>query len=235
MTCPICGGKEEHLGNVPFEHNLFKVPIQDHTPMAYYRCTSCAYISCPDMLKWTPEQFSNRIYNDDYIKYDPEYAGVRSEYVANSILSSINPIKFKKLIHLDFGSGSGGLSKLFSAKNINSSCYDPYSNSNEINSKFNFITAIEVFEHSSNIRKTISDIKSKLTKDGVILFTTLLGDNNTDISWEYILPRNGHISILSEKSLKILAKEAGLFYSSINTNFHVLQPARSNIKGILGW
>ena len=235
MTCPICGGTEKHLGDIPFDRNLFNVPIVYTTPMAYYICDVCEYISCPEMLAWSSTKFSTDIYNEDYIKYDPDYLGPRAASVASSLLNSIHPLKTQKLNHLDYGSGCGRLSEILEANNIKSTSYDPYSDTKVISGKFNFITAVEVFEHSSNIRATLSDIKSKLSSDGVVLFTTLLGNKNTSIEWDYLLPRNGHISILSEKSIKFLAKEVGLFFSSINYNYHILQPSRSNLKGILGW
>jgi 2-polyprenyl-3-methyl-5-hydroxy-6-metoxy-1,4-benzoquinol methylase len=116
----------------------------------------------------------------------------------------------------------------------NTSAYDPYSNPIRPKGLYNFITAIEVFEHSTDIAETIKDIKSFLTKDGVILFTTLLAEKNTDIDWWYILPRNGHISILSKESMKILAIKNGMFFETINEGTHVLQYMRNTAKNLLG-
>jgi 2-polyprenyl-6-hydroxyphenyl methylase/3-demethylubiquinone-9 3-methyltransferase len=234
MNCPICSGKLESLGKLPFDYSVEKLPIIDDTPMEYHKCTICDFIGCLEMLSWTSEKLGNKVYNIDYIKYDPDYVETRPTTFAKSFGKDLKPLK--KIMHLDYGSGSGLMSKILKESyNWNSTTYDPYSSPNKPeNIKYNLITAIEVFEHSLDIDKTIKDIKSFLDKDGLVLFTTQLANKNTNLDWWYIMPRNGHISLLSEKSLKILAKNNGLFFQSINENLHVLQPTRNTIKELFG-
>lgn len=235
MHCSICSGVLESIGTIPFDRNNSNVPIVNNTPTEYFRCKECAFICCPEMLQWSSEKLGQEVYNEDYIKYDPEYLDIRPKNSANFLMQTVNRFYYKKLHHLDYGSGMGVMSKELRKHGWNSTAYDPYSNPIRPDRKFDFITAVEVFEHSSNIDKTIKDIKSLLSRNGVILFTTLFGNSKTTIDWWYIGARNGHIGILSEKSMKILAKNNNLFFSSIGENTHILQDARSNIKGILGW
>lgn len=235
VKCPICGNVSKSIGAVPFDRNNKDVPIVNSTPMEYYKCTDCYFLFCPEMLTWSSEDLGREVYNNDYVKYDPDYIENRPKNWASIITANIDYRLWPNLRNLDYGSGTGKFSEVLNSKNIYSVPYDPYSNNIRPSEKFNFITSIEVFEHALDINKTISDIKSFLTDDGVIIFTTLLSNKNTDINWWYIGARNGHISILSEKSLKILATNNGLFFQSIDQNIHVLQKSRSNLKNILGW
>ena len=234
MKCSICTGVLKSIGTVPFDRNNQEVPVVDTTPMEYYKCETCCFVCCPEMLSWTPEMLGARVYNSEYVKYDPDYLGTRPKNYADSIhrLTLGNKAKIK---HLDYGSGSGIMSKLLSEKGWNSRYCDPYGASNtEPGQVFNFITAIEVVEHALDINATIAGIKSMLDpRTGTVLFSTQLADANTNIDWWYIGARNGHIGILSAQSLKILAKRHGLFFSSLNSGMHLLQPTRNNFKDLI--
>jgi 2-polyprenyl-3-methyl-5-hydroxy-6-metoxy-1,4-benzoquinol methylase len=187
------------------------------------------------MQTWTPDYIASKVYNREYIKYDPDYAGARPTNYANMLLNNIHYSRYPNIKHLDYGSGEGLLSKILTSKKWNSTNYDPYSMPSKPVGLFNFITAIEVAEHAASIEILIKDIKQYLTKDGVILISTLLSEESTKISWDYILPRCGHISMVSEKTMKIVAKNNGLFFKTISINLHTLQPYRSNAKNVLGW
>lgn len=231
-TCNICGNITESLGFVPFDKNAVNLPIVDNTSIEYVRCTKCYSISCPTMLQWTPEDLNTKIYNEDYLKYDPEYGGTRA-YNNSTFLLELFKFKKKQFSHLDYGSGQGDLSTYLLSRGWDSTSYDPYSNNIKSTNTFDFITAFEVFEHSLNIDSTIKEIKALLNRDGVILFTTLFADKYTTIDWWYILPRNGHISIVSESGMKILAKQNNLFIHSISESIHILSPTRNSFKNLL--
>lgn len=235
MKCSICDSTNiRSLGTVPFDRNNNNVPIINNTPMEYVQCSNCNFICCPEMLFWTPADLGEKVYNAEYIKYDPDYVEIRPKNYAE-FFRDLPTISAKGIKHLDYGSGSGIMSLELRKYRWDSSCYDPYTGDARPSGKFNFITAIEVFEHSLNINDTISDIKKLLDVErGVVCFSTQLAEPNTSIDWWYIAARNGHISILSQKSLKIIATNHGMFFSSINSNVHLLQSKRSNYKGIFG-
>lgn len=229
MKCNIClEGEMNSIGSTPFDKNNQNIPVVSNTLMEYYKCIKCNSIVCPEMLGWSQDRFSSDIYNDEYTKYDPDYLDKRPR-VWTGLLSGLN---YRKIKHLDYGSGMGILSSNLINKGWNSCSYDPYSSKLVPKGKFNFITAIEVFEHSPNIHDTIADIRKYLQRDGVILFSTLLADKDTNINWWYIMPRNGHISILSSIALINLAKRHSLFFSSLNKGIHILQTNRSAAKQI---
>lgn len=226
MTCKICGGITTSLGTVPFDTNNSGVPVVKIHPIEYVKCTKCYSISSPEMLSWTPDQLAHFVYNQDYIKYDPDYTGFRAEDYGQ-FLQKLLPKGVQK--HLDYGSGCGGLSEIL---NWHSENYDPYSSTKRPVGHFNLITAIEVFEHSTDLDRTIKDIMQYLDRRGAIFFSTSLADKNTKIDWSYIAPRNGHINIQSKESMKILARNNGLFFDSIKENIHVLQRTRNDFKDL---
>lgn len=235
MNCEFCGGICFLLGSIPFDRNNAGVPVINSTPMEYFKCNKCHSITCPEMQRWPSERFAERVYNSDYIKYDPDYTGVRSKNYSEWILKNIAPSMTRGLSHLDYGSGEGHLSKHLQNNSWNTTFYDPYSMPSEPNGIYNIITAIEVVEHSTNIRETFAQIRKYLAKNGVLLFSTLLADKDKGLDWWYIGARNGHISIASEDAMKILAKEMGMRFKSIGPNMHILVYDKTAPKYVLGW
>lgn len=226
MKCYICNGELNLLGSIPFDKNEGILPCVDTTPIEYHKCSKCNFICSLELLQWSAEKFKEKVYNEDYSKVDTGYGGVRA---ANNV-ELIRQICRNRVSHLDYGSGEGHLSDLLVKEGWDSTYYDPYTHPNRPKGKFKLITAIEVFEHSTNIFDTVKDIKSFLDRDGVILFTTRLADETTPIDWWYICARSGHIGILSQESLKIVAQRNNLFVSSADELVHILQPSRNNIK-----
>jgi 2-polyprenyl-6-hydroxyphenyl methylase/3-demethylubiquinone-9 3-methyltransferase len=235
MNCVICLGELKLLGSVGFDRNNADIPVINSTEVHYYKCAECNFVCAPEMLSWSTEKLGREVYNEDYIKYDPDYIETRPKNYSKFLLNNIRSSSVQKIKHLDYGSGLGVLSAELIKNKWNSTSYDPFSNPVKPPGRFNFITAIEVFEHSNNIDTTIKDIKSLLENNGVVLFSTLLANSATTIDWWYIGARNGHIGILSEKSLKIVATRNNLFFSSISDGLHILQSQRSNKKDVLGW
>lgn len=235
MNCPICGGVCYLMGSVPFDRNNNNIQVIDSTPIEYFKCNVCFCIFAPEMLLWTPEKFAEKVYNAEYVKYDPDYTGARSKNYSEWILKYIDPRLTRKIKHLDYGSGEGHLSKNLKNHAWNTNFYDPYSSKERPSGKFNFITAIEVVEHSPNIRATIRDMLEMLDDKGVILFSTQLSDEKTALDWWYIGARNGHVQIQSDKSMKILAKEFGLRFKSVSSNLHLLTKDKPNVKLTIGW
>jgi 2-polyprenyl-3-methyl-5-hydroxy-6-metoxy-1,4-benzoquinol methylase len=230
MSCQICGSKLKSLGTIPFDKNGANVEIVDDTPFEYHQCTECSAIFCLEMLTWSSEKFSEKVYNADYVKIDPAYLDERPINYADFLNKHLGPLK--KYKHLDYGCGAGIMCKILREKGWDSVGYDPFSHNVPPNEKFKFITAIEVIEHSQDLDKTIKDVKQYLHRDGVFLFSTLLADRKTDIDWWYLCVRGGHINIQSEKSLKIVAKNNGMSFSSLADNVHIMQRTRNNLKGL---
>lgn len=233
MKCYICKGELKLVGSRPFSDNIPGLSVVDRTEVQHYRCTGCNFLCIPSMLSWSQQEFSKKVYNSEYSLVDTGYGSVRAMEWIKVWPDIVNVYKRKSIRHLDYGSGEGHLSKLLVHNKWDSHHYDPYSSPTPPEGKFNLITAIEVFEHSTNIFNTVKDIKRMLTKEGCIVFSTKFSTGKEGMDWWYLNPRGGHIGILSEKSMKIVAKECGLFFSSITDSIHILQRFRENSKQIL--
>jgi hypothetical protein len=184
------------------------------------------------MLAWPIDKFSKLIYNDEYILLDPGYNGLRAANTKGSLDNIFRGTR-KLPTHLDYGSGQGFLTNLLLNNKWKSISYDPFTSPTKPKDKYKLITAIEVVEHSTNIFKTMEDMLSLLNRDGVILITTKLCEKETPVDWWYICARSGHIGIHSKESMLIVAKKYGLFFTSINEDYHYFQSTRNNFKQLI--
>jgi len=97
--------------------------------------------------------------------------------------------------------------------------------------KFDLCVCFEVFKHCLSFANTQRNLKF-LKDQGILLFSTLLLPQNIEtirISWWYIVPRNGHISIYTACSLQKLTEQLGFtwtFFSS-NQNLHLIFKANN--------
>ena len=195
-------------------------------PVYYYLCDYCGFCFSPELYSWPIEDFKTKIYNDDYITVDPDYVDLRPRQ--NSVNIAKMFINHKSMIrHLDYGGGSGLFSQLMCDQGFDSLSYDPFIDGklkSQDLGKFNLITAFEVFEHVPSVDELKNDLSSLLTDDGIILFSTLLSDENIKrhqrLTWWYASPRNGHISLYSRKSLTIIAAREKLSFGSFSAGFH---------------
>lgn len=176
----------------------------------------------------TEDDLGTKIYNDKYIMADPDYAEVRPDNIA-ATLPTIFPWMDSNLRHLDFGGGDGRMSRKLCEAGWNSQVYDPFGANGRLTEAptglFDLITAIEVFEHAQDPRRTMTQMVSLLAPDGVIFFSTYLSDGENlatnGLKWWYAAPRNGHISLYTRDALKILGRQHGLFYTSLSDHNHL--------------
>jgi len=197
------------------------------TPIYYFLCEKCNFCYAPSICEWTLKEFSERIYNDQYIEVDPDYKVQRPEANAANLTAMFKG-KESELRHLDYGGGNGCLSDCVIKSGWKSNSYDPfYDKDLNVSSlgKFNLITAFEVFEHVPDVNELMSQISLLLEADGIMMFSTLLSDDdvakNKRLNWEYVAPRNGHISLFSKASLSQLATNYKFEFGSFSNLFHV--------------
>jgi SAM-dependent methyltransferase len=196
-------------------------------PIYYARCEKCAFCFAPGIASWSPDEFAQRIYNDEYALVDPDYVEVRPRTNAKSLAGMFGgsppPVR-----HLDFGGGKGLLASLLREAGWNSTSYDPFVDrqvrADELG-QFDFITAFEVFEHVPDAPQLMAQLRRLLAPNGLIIFSTLLSDGNIRpgqrLSWWYASPRNGHISLFSKGSLAALARANQLRFGSFSDGVHV--------------
>lgn len=179
-------------------------------------------------MHWTEGDLRTRIYNDEYIKADPDYVEKRpNDYAAT--LPKVFPWVGSGLRHLDFGGGDGRMSRILCESGWDSQVYDLFGGDGRLATPptgvFELITAIEVFEHSQDPSQMLRRLASLLAPDGIIFFSTCVSDSEklatNGLKWWYAAPRNGHISLYTRDSLKILGRRHGLLCTSLSDNNHV--------------
>jgi hypothetical protein len=236
--CPICGGACVLFDVVDLNKSCAEswgtYLGLSGVPIYYTRCTRCEFCFAPELMQWSPERMKEEIYNDEYPLVDPNYDETRP-MDSLRLLLKLFPDLGRDVRHLDFGGGNGLLSKLLGEANWQSMSYDPYLDEPvalETIGTFDLITAFEVFEHVADVPKLISTLRSLLSVDGVLIFSTVLSDGNIlprqRLTWWYASPRNGHISLFSQNSLAYLAKSNGFSYSRFSDSFHVFYTSVPN-------
>jgi hypothetical protein len=231
-SCPICAARCELLDVVDFNKSCEEargkfVPLSGD-PIYYVSCPGCQFCFAPQVCAWSPDEFAARIYNDEYSDFDPDYKEARPKGNANHLLSLFGA-RLRDITHLDYGGGSGLLSRLLCEQGVRSRSFDRFVDHDlDVRSlgRFDLITAYEVFEHVPDVQALMCDLVALRTPTGMILFSTLLSDGqiarNQRLSWWYASPRNGHISLFSRASLSRLSRQYGLTFGSFNTGFHAL-------------
>ena len=228
-ACPVCASATSLLDVVDLNKSceeargLF-LPIAG-VPVYYSLCDKCGFCFAAELHRWSIDEFSARIYNDDYKQVDPDYLEGRpranAQLLANMFKNQVLDIR-----HLDYGGGNGVLSAELFAAGWNSTSYDPFVDGplSEDLGTFNLVTSFEVFEHVPDVNHLISTLSSLVEEDGMVLFSTLLSDGilarNQRVQWWYASPRNGHISLFSRGSLALLGKKEGFDLVSFSPNLH---------------
>ncbi len=229
-ACPVCSSPTALYDVVDFNKNCGEasgvfLPLSG-VPIYYRRCSACAFAWAPEFSGWGDEDFLNHIYNEDYETVDPDYLAARPQANAGVIVESFGKDR-ERIRHLDYGGGNGSLSALLTAQGWDSTSFDPFPGDGtapETLGKFNLITAFEVFEHVPDVDALMTGLRGLMDEQCLVLFTTLLSDGNIDphgrLTWWYASPRNGHISLFSERSLGLLAEKHGLTFRSFSGSTH---------------
>lgn len=228
-TCPVCGASTSLLDAVDFNKNCeeargLHLP-KSGVPVAYVICDACRFCFAPELHRWPVAEFEKRIYNADYAQVDPDYISARPESNAAMLHSLFTA---GGISHLDYGGGSGVLSRALVDRGWNSQTYDPFVDPDvqvERLGRFDLVTAFEVFEHVPDIDKLFADLQAVLKPDGLLLFSTLLSDGQIEpgkpLHWWYAAPRNGHISLFSAESMRICMQQHDLNFASASAGLHV--------------
>jgi len=228
--CQICNNLSIPLDVVDFNKSCIeangKFLHKSLHPVYYFICEKCGFAFAPELYLWSEEKFKSNIYNAKYELVDPDYKSVRPLSNAKMLLHTFQSLE-NRFFHLDYGGGSGLLSKVLSQNNWNSKSFDKfYDDTYTLDNlgKFDLITLYEVFEHVVDVHSLMKDIKLLLNENGLVLFSTLLSDGNISsfgrLNWWYASPRNGHISLFSQKSLELLAEQYSFHFLSFNNGLH---------------
>ena len=228
--CKICGASAPLFGVVDFnkicdKENPLRLPLSG-IPIYYRRCVACGFIFSDMFDSWSHQDFTDNIYNAEYIKFDPDYANFRPRTNAETIIRMFRNTR-AEISCLDYGGGNGQLAAhLRDAGFRKAETFDQFNPEYQSfpPGQFNLVTCFEVFEHVTEPKHLVESLVGIVEKGGLILFTTLLQPANIEqsgVAWWYIGPRNGHLSIFSTKSLVLLFERLGFRFGSINDVLHV--------------
>ncbi len=195
----------------------------------YFRCQRCELIFTDFFDEWSNQDFSDFIYNDEYIKVDPEYETVRPCRSAAELAGSLDGAQDARL--LDYGSGSGAFAQEMRQRGFGATeSYDPISNPVPPTGKFDIITCFDVIEHTTDPRHTLAEMMGYLADDGCLLVgQTLQPADIAEIrgNWWYVAPRNGHVTFYSSETMHFYAADNGLRFDDFGNLFALTHPRRS--------
>ena len=228
--CKCCGTTANLFGVVDFNKNcnvrlIRPLPLAG-IPIYYHRCPNCQFIFTVAFDDFTQDDFSRHIYNEDYIKVDPDYKEARAKSNAGFLAQTFGASKNVRM--LDYGGGAGLLAaELRRAGFTNVETYDPFVAEHAAlpDKKYELIVSFEVLEHSPNPQATLDSMNSLLDNPGLILFTTMLQQptiGQEGLNWWYAGPRNGHVSLYSQKSLSLLTQKYRFYFGSMHDGLHLL-------------
>jgi hypothetical protein len=220
---------------------LFTKNVLNNYKVKYYRCNETGFVQTEEPY-WLQEAYSSAITKLDI--------GLSSRnIILSDRVSKLLAVKFnQKSIFLDYAGGYGLFTRLmrdkgFNFYNTDKFCQNLFAEYFDLvdlspDTKFELVTAFEVFEHLTN---PIEEIKEIFKFSDNLLFTTELQPPQlADVNnWWYIAPETGqHIAFYNVESLTYIAKKLGYnFYTDGNFlhlfskqvfNNEVLLPVRDN-------
>jgi hypothetical protein len=215
-SCKVCGGQAFFFDVVDFNKSCSTPEIYPFgmagVPVPYFRCSVCSFLFTEFFDNWTPQDFARFVYNEDYIKVDGEYAGIRPERLAAGVANRLAGLSELRI--LDYGSGSGVFADQLRSRGFKYvSSFDPFSNPVRPIGQFDVITCFEVLEHTTSPCSVLADIASLLEFNGCVIFNTSIQPTTIGeirANWWYVAPRNGHVSIFSRNALAHLGQSEGL-------------------------
>lgn len=220
MICKICNSSTRHV---------FTSKILKKYDVKYFKCDSCGYLFTEEPF-WLEDAYSRSINLSDTGLLD------RNIYFSK-VLSVLIFFCFNKNGYfLDYAGGYGVFTRLMRDIGFDFYWHDPFTQNlfangfeKEItaNSKFELITAFEVFEHLVNPKEEISKMLS--LSDTIVFSTELMTQETPDPKnwWYYGFNHGQHISFYSEKTFNTLAKQFELNYYNVN-GIHILTKRKFN-------
>jgi len=231
VVCKICGEATKLFTVVEASKhcNLQLPPVASSSGqlVEYYRCLACDFIFTTYLDNYNAAELKAEIYNADYVNFDPLYPKIRPQTNARflgAVLDESFPAPECPRV-LDYGSGSGLLSKLLAAEWTVAN-YDPLNPDFDVlpSGPVDVIFSAEVVEHMPWPRVFVDDWAASLAELGCVIFSTKLQPSDIDVvrgDWWYLGPRNGHVSIFSDHSLRKLCSLAGLSFESLTEDWHI--------------
>jgi SAM-dependent methyltransferase len=217
--CKVCGQDADLFGVHDFNRSCEEgrgayLPLVG-VPIYYRRCGACGLLFTDAFDDWTDEDFAAHIYNEDYGQVDIDFVETRPVGNAGLVARTFAGQK-QDLKVLDYGGGNGRFAQELRAAGFpDVTTYDGFHPEHRVRpaGKFNLVTCFETVEHMPDPHAAATDIASFLADDGLLILGTVVQPADIEqqrMSWWYIGPRNGHITLSSRKSLKQVWARLGL-------------------------
>ncbi len=149
-----------------------KVGLFHEDNRKFYRCPNCLLIFTAHTLE---KEDCEKHYKAQWETVDANHWKNQVDAILSIVQRYIMPRRI-----LDFGAGSGGLTKELISRGIDATAFEPMLHGDfkaqKFNDKFDVVVALEVIEHIDGIYQVFKDIEKVLSEDGVIFFTTCLTD-----------------------------------------------------------
>jgi Methyltransferase domain len=228
LACKICERPSALYGVVDLNRpcDLGLKPPLSGVPIYYRRCDGCGFLFTDAFDDWGIGEFKARIYNDEYITYDPEYKDKRPSANAQAITNLWSAHKTSMRI-LDYGGGNDVLCAALRANGFKEAItYDPMvaQHASPPAGKFDLVTCFETLEHLPDPIGGIGKMVEFVADEGAVFYSTLTQPDDfhqRGMSWWYVGPRNGHISIFTKQALAAAWGKHGFKTASFNEGVHL--------------
>ena len=219
MECKICNSSSRLV---------FKAQVLSRYQIAYFHCVSCGFIQT-EKPYWLEEAYSSAISSLDVGLVS------RNLELAESTVRIITQHFEYGAKFLDYAGGYGLFVRLMRDRGFDFYrqdvyCENIFARSLDVQdllpgTRFELVTAFEVFEHLVN---PIDEIQTIFTYADSILFSTELQPHvpiNSVKDWWYFVPESGqHVSLYTRESLEIIAKKFNCFLYTDNAHLHLMTP-----------
>jgi len=215
---------------------LFTSEVLQKHDVKYYRCNDTGFIQTEEPY-WLGEAYSSAITKLDV-------GLLYRNLLLRDRVSKILVTDFEKTAaFLDYAGGYGVFTRLmrdlgFNFYNTDKFCqnlFAEYFDLNDLpaNSRFEVVTAFEVFEHLTD---PIAGIKEMLKFSDNLLFSTELQPANiqTVNDWAYFATETGqHVAFYNEASLKSIAGQLGYYFYTDGSFLHLFSKTKFDHNPVL--
>jgi hypothetical protein len=246
--CKVCGSDAPLFGVVDFNRSCGADPYPDGltgVPVYWHRCTACGLLFTPAFDRFSGDGWREHVYNPHYYAaLDPDYAAVRPGLNAELVRAVCRAQWGGQTLGLDYGGGNGELARRLSVAGLRFLTHDPYGASDDtagLVGRFNVLTSFEVLEHTVDPQQTLADLLRFAAERVVVIASTQCADGLVDehsrLSWNYIAPRNGHVTIYARRTLSELARQHRLDHLAVSRGLHLFGRGvdLGRLKWVAGW
>ena len=229
LPCKVCGTRAPYFDSCDFNAHCERRASPHLLPesgvaVPYYRCPDCGFLFTPFMDGFSPQEYAERVYNDDYRLVDPEFEEKRPAELAAWLLAHFGHLP---LSICDYGGGRGRMAQMVNAAGagMRATTWDPFFHDAAMPAaKFDMVVSWEVFEHTPAPARTLEELLSLTDRNRLVLMSTLCQPDDIGAcraGWWYCSPRNGHISLHTSASLDRLADDAGVGVTHLGPGRHL--------------